>query len=128
MNIEDFRDYCLSMEGVTEKTPFGKFARRFESILVFYVFGHMFCFVDIDDFTSVTLKSTPEEIAEMRVGHVSVGSPINMSPRHWMRIDLDGDVPDSMILSLVRDAYMIVRTKYSRSQRNSSPKSSEMPS
>ena len=36
MNIEELREYCLSMEGVTEKTPFGKFARRFDSVLVFY--------------------------------------------------------------------------------------------
>ncbi len=38
MNIEDFRDYCLSLGNpgeVEEKTPFGKFARRYESILVF---------------------------------------------------------------------------------------------
>ena len=65
MNIEDFRDYCLSMDGVTEKTPFGKFARRYDSILVFYVLDHMFCFVDMDDFTSVTVKSTPDEVDEI---------------------------------------------------------------
>lgn len=65
MNIEEFREYCLSMEGVTEKTPFGKFARRYDSILVFYVLDHMFCFVDIDDFSSVTVKSTPDEIEEI---------------------------------------------------------------
>ena len=35
MDIEWFRDYCLSMEGVTEKTPFGRFSRRFDSVLVF---------------------------------------------------------------------------------------------
>lgn len=64
MNIEDFRKYCLSLEDVTEKTPFGKFARRFDSILVFYVLGHMFCFVDMDNFSSVTVKSTPDEIEE----------------------------------------------------------------
>lgn len=51
MNIEELRDYCLSMECVTEKTPFGKFARRFDSPLVFYVLGHMFCTADMGDFT-----------------------------------------------------------------------------
>lgn len=43
MDIEEFRDFCLSMDGVTEKTPFGKFAKRYESILVFYILDHMFC-------------------------------------------------------------------------------------
>ncbi len=64
MNIEDFRKYCLSLGDMTEKTPFGKFDRRFDSILVFYVLDHMFCFVDMDDFSSVTVKSTPYEIVK----------------------------------------------------------------
>ncbi|WP_237489356.1 MmcQ/YjbR family DNA-binding protein [Muribaculum intestinale] len=62
MNIEEFRDYCLSMDGVTEKTPFEKFTHRFDSLLVFYVLDHMFCMVDMDDFTSVSFRSTNEEI------------------------------------------------------------------
>lgn len=32
MDIEEFRNYCLSMDKVTEKMPFGKFARRYDSI------------------------------------------------------------------------------------------------
>lgn len=79
MNIEELREYCLSMEGVTEKTPFGKFARRYESILVFYVLDHMFCFADMDDFTSVTVKSTPDEVEELRMQRLSVSDPLNQS-------------------------------------------------
>ena len=37
MNIEEFREYCLSLGEVKEKMPFGKFAQRFDSLLVFYV-------------------------------------------------------------------------------------------
>ena len=113
MNIEEFRDYCLSMEGVTEKTPFGKFAHRYESILVFYILGHMFCFVDLDDFTSVTVKSTPDEVDEIRMNHSSVSNPLNQSLRHWIQLNLNGDISDSEIYSLVRRAYDIVKAKYS---------------
>lgn len=112
MNIEEFRDYCLSMEGVTEKTPFGKFARRYDSILVFYVIDHMFCLVDIDDFSSVTVKSTPDEIEEIRMNHFSVSSPLNQSLRHWIQLNLDGDIHDFEIYRLVRRAYEIVKSKY----------------
>lgn len=112
MNIEEFRDYCLSMDGVTEKTPFGKFARRYDSILVFYIFDHMFCFVDMDDFTSVTVKSTPEEVDEIRMYHSSVSNPLNQSLRHWIQLNLNGDISDSEIYSLVRRAYDIVKAKY----------------
>lgn len=62
MNIEELRDFCLSLGYVTEKTPFGKFARRFDSVLAFYVCGHIFCMTDLNDFSTVTLKSTLEEI------------------------------------------------------------------
>ena len=40
MNIEHFRAYSLSMEGVTEKIPFGKFAKRYDSLIVLYVIVH----------------------------------------------------------------------------------------
>ncbi len=62
MDIEEFRKYCLSLGDVSEKMPFGKFAARYDSILAFYVYGHMFCFIDIDNFTFVNVKSTPDEI------------------------------------------------------------------
>ncbi|MDE6492642.1 MAG: MmcQ/YjbR family DNA-binding protein [Lactobacillus sp.] len=112
MNIEDFRDYCLSMEGVTEKTPFGKFARRYDSILVFYILGHMFCFADMDNFTSVTVKSAPDEIEEIRMNHLSVSGPLNQSLRHWVQLNLNGDISDSEIYALVKRAYDIIKAKY----------------
>ena len=65
MNIEEFREYCLSLGNVTEKTPFGKFAARFDSVLVFYVCDHMFCMVDMNYFHYAVVKNTPEKIAEM---------------------------------------------------------------
>lgn len=114
MNIEEFREYCLTMEGVTEKTPFGKFARRYDSILVFYILDHMFCFADMDNFTSVTVKSTPDEIEEIRMNHSSVSNPLNRSLRHWIQLNLNGDIPDREIYALVKRAYDIVKAKYAR--------------
>lgn len=114
MNSCDLRDYCLSLDGVTEKMPFGKFARRYDSILVFYVLDHMFCFCDIDDFTSVTVKSTPEEVEEIRANHLAVGDPLNQSLRHWIQLNLNGDIGDSEIYTLVKRAYGIVKAKYTK--------------
>lgn len=117
MNIEELRDFCLSMDGVGEKTPFGKFARRYDSILVFYVCGHMYCMLDMDDFMSVTVKLTPDEIEELRINRSSVGNPVNLSPRHWLQLNLNGDLSDSEILGRVSRAYEIVKAKYSRKGR-----------
>ncbi|MBO4942119.1 MAG: MmcQ/YjbR family DNA-binding protein [Muribaculaceae bacterium] len=114
MDIDEFRNYCISLEGVREKTPFGKFAARYDSILVFYILDHMFCLVDMDNFTSVTVKSTPDEIEEIRMNHSSVSDPLNLSLRYWIQLNLNGDIPDRKIYSLVKRSYDIVKTKYTK--------------
>ena len=112
MNIEEFREYCLSLGEVTEKMPFGKFARRFDSLLVFYVLDHMFCFVDIEDFTYVNVKSSPEEIARMKSLYASLGVPGNSALKYWLRLDLDGDIPETVVRDAVAMAYRLVKEKY----------------
>ncbi len=114
VNIEQFRDYCLSMDGVTEKTPFGKFARRYDSLLVFYVLDHMFCMVDMEDFTSVSFRSTDEEIAKITEHYSAVTNPVNKAMKFWLRVNLNEDMPDSEIYSCVRRAYEIIKEKYSK--------------
>ena len=74
MNIEDFRDYCPSMDGVTEKTPSASFCPSLRLYIAFYVLDHMFCFVNMDDFTSVTVKSLPDEVDEIRMNHLSAAN------------------------------------------------------
>ncbi|HEY8387853.1 MAG TPA: MmcQ/YjbR family DNA-binding protein, partial [Parasegetibacter sp.] len=54
MNIETFRNYCLSLKGVTESFPFD------ESTLVFKVMNKVFALTDIDIFASINLKCDPE--------------------------------------------------------------------
>ena len=112
MNVEEFREFCLSFEGVTEKMPFGKFSPRYASILAFYVKGHLFCFIDIDDFSYVDVKSSPEKIEEWRRNYSSVGNPVNQSLRHWIKLYFDGDIPMNLITDAVSEAYEIIKAKY----------------
>ena len=66
MNIEDYREYCLSLsEDVEEKLPFQKF-KNGEGVLVFYVSGHMFSFFDCNDFSVISLKCQPERIEDLK--------------------------------------------------------------
>ena len=116
MNIEEFREYCLSLGEVTEKTPFGKFAARFDSVLVFYVCDHMFCMTDMDDFTYVVVKNTPEKIADLHETKQSVERQRNMMAKYWIQLNLGGDIPDSEILDLVKQSYEIVKAKYTKEE------------
>ena len=114
MNIEDIRDYCLSFEGVVEKTPFGKFAARFDSVLVFYVCDHMFCMFDMDDFVGVTVKGDPQRIAELIETRSYCQSHRNMSKKYWIQLNPVGDISDNEILNFIKRSYEIVKAKYSR--------------
>lgn len=117
MNIEELRDYCLSSGDVTEKIPFGKFARKYDSLLVFYVDGHMFCMADMDNFDSVTVRSTPDEIEEIRLNHASVENPLNLAMKFWIQLNLNGDFSDTEIYALIKRAYEIVRAKYTNKKK-----------
>ena len=117
MDIIEFREYCLGLGDVEERTPFGKFNAKYDSILAFYVCGHMFCFIDIEDFSYVDLKAEPDVIEELRMTKSSVGNPINQSLKHLIKIDFSGDVADSQILDLVKDAFNLIKEKHSPKAR-----------
>lgn len=113
MNIEDYRDYCLSLgDDIEEKFPFAKF-KNGEGVLVFYVCGHMFSFFDCDEFSVVSLKCQPERITELREQHPCVGDPYNESAKHWIGVD-PRTAPEALLRDLTRNSYEIVRDKYSK--------------
>ena len=113
MNIEDYREYCLSLGAdVEEKLPFRKF-KNGEGVLVFYVSGHMFSFFDCNDYSVISLKCQPERIEELKERHHSIGNPYNESPKHWIGINPD-TVPENLLKELTRNSYEIVKTKYKK--------------
>lgn len=116
MNIEDYRNYCLSLgNDVEEKLPFGAF-RYARGVLVFYVCGHMFSFLDVDHFSIVTLKCQPERIDELKAEHDCIGKPYNLSEKHWIGVDaLIAD--DGLLKALTANSYQIVKEKYSKRRK-----------
>ncbi|MDD4535172.1 MAG: MmcQ/YjbR family DNA-binding protein [Prevotella sp.] len=107
MNIEELRDYCLSMADVTEKMPFTRFHGA-NSILVFYVHGKTFCYVDIDKFDSCLIKGNPETISQMKERFACVQNPQHFQAKHWMQIRLNEDMDDGTLKELIRTSYEIV--------------------
>ena len=112
MNIEELRDFCLSLPGVTEATPFEKFSRGKFTILVFYVSGHMFCYFNIDDFSAITVKCSPDEMVELKERYQGIGEPFNGDKRHWISVHLGEDVPDDVVKALVSKSHGLVADKY----------------
>ncbi|MBD1366549.1 MmcQ/YjbR family DNA-binding protein [Mucilaginibacter sp. ZT4R22] len=107
MNVEEFRDFCLSFPDTQEGMPFEGFFKNSQSILVFYVGKKMFCLFDLDKFDRCTLKCDPNFVDELR-GHEGIDKPFNLSPKHWISVDLNGDVSWELIQDLVTKSYQLV--------------------
>lgn len=117
-NQEAYRDFCLSLgSDVTEKMPFGKFAARYDSILVLYVEGHMFTYADMADYSRIYLKVDTEKVDELYARYTAVSAPLNMSKRHWVSVAIDGDMDEATLCGLIREAYGLVKEKYKRKCR-----------
>nr|WP_294861956.1 MmcQ/YjbR family DNA-binding protein [uncultured Fluviicola sp.] len=108
MNVEEFRDFCLSFKGAHEGMPFEGFFHNSRSILVMYVKKKMFCFFDLDKFDSCTIKSDSEKINSLKNEYSSIEKPFNLSPKYWINVGLNGDVSNKMLKSLVADSYQLV--------------------
>ena len=101
-NIEDFRNFCLSFKGVTEKTPFDR------TTLVFYVRNKMFCLVDMEAFDYCNLKCEPEEALELRAAFEEVKPGYHMNKKHWNSVYFHNDVPENKIREMVVNSYDLV--------------------
>lgn len=110
MNVEQLRDYCLSLGEVEEKFPFAKF-KAARDVLVFYVSGHMFCYFDINNLQHINVKCQPERIALLKEQHDCMGNPYNGNPKFWLSIDATKASP-SIVQELVSNSYNIVKAKY----------------
>lgn len=119
MNIEDFREFCLSLPDSCEKMPFQAF-RAAQSILAFYVRGKIFCFFDIDKFDACTLKCNPDLIDELKARYNAVDAPYNMSPRYWISIRFNDDMSDMEIKRNVLKSYKLIERQTSKKKNESS--------
>lgn len=103
MNLEKYRDYCLSLPFVTEGMPFG------EGTLVFKIGNKMFSLIDIDMFESVNLKCDPEEAIQLREKFSGVLPGYHMNKKHWNTVLTDGSISDELLKKWTLDSYELVR-------------------
>ena len=111
MNIEELREYCLSLNGVSEDFPFD------ETTLVFKVAGKMFCLTDLEDEFAIALKNDPEKNIELREEYPAVKPAYHMNKQHWNAIKIDGSMSDDLIKNLIDDSYDLVVMKLTRKQQ-----------
>ncbi len=105
MNIESFRDFCLSKKGVTEEFPFD------ELTLVYKVMGKMFALSNVDNFKSINLKCDPERAMELREKYHAIQPGYHMNKKHWNTVEIDGSISDAFLEELIMHSYELVVEK-----------------
>ena len=103
MNIEELRNYCLSLTGVTEGFPFG------EQTLVFKVRGKVFLLTPLDsDKVQFNVKCNPERAQHLREEYDCVKPGYHMNKKHWNTVIADGSVGNVTLKSWISDSYGLV--------------------
>ena len=106
MNIEDFREYCLLKNDVTECFPFDNVT------LVFKVKGKMFALTSTDNEEfSINLKCDPEIAIDLREHYPCVLPGYHMDKKHWNTVFVDGTVDDKLLKEWIDNSYELVLKK-----------------
>ncbi|PLX08897.1 MAG: hypothetical protein C0596_03500 [Marinilabiliales bacterium] len=105
MNIEELREYCLSKKAVTESFPFD------EETLVFKVANKMFALSALEKGNNIVLKCDPERAIQLREEYTEIEAAWHMNKTHWNQIDLNGSVPNNLIIELIDHSYELIVSK-----------------
>jgi predicted DNA-binding protein (MmcQ/YjbR family) len=103
MDLEQFREYCLSKPGATEGTPFGP------DTLVFKVGGKIFAITALDEVPArANLKCDPDLALELRDRYEQVRPGYHMNKKHWNTVEIDAVIPDIEIRKMIDHSYDLV--------------------
>lgn len=112
MNVEAFREYCISKKGVTEEFPFDS------ETLVFKVMGKMFALVPLERMPSqANLKCDPERAITLREEYDGIIMPgYHMSKVHWNTLFLE-NLPPKLITELIDHSYDLIVCKFTKKMK-----------
>ncbi len=111
MNIEEFRDFCLSLPNTAEETPFGP------DTLVFKIGGKIFALTNLQTFSSVNLKCDPDQAADLRERYGYVLPGWHMNKKHWNTILIGTGVTNAQLHQWITDSYQLIVAALPKSSR-----------
>lgn len=118
MNIEQVRNYSLSLPGVTEDQPFG------DEIITYRVEGKIFLCLwlgggrhDIKEGqTRFALKLTPDRNEELREHYVEVTPAYHWNKKHWSDVYYEG-LNETIVESWIKESHDLVVSKLPKAIR-----------
>lgn len=107
LNIEEIREYALSLEDVTEGFPFG------ETVLVFKTNNKMFLLLPLDEAElQFNVKCDPDQAVQLREEFPeAVFAGYHMNKKHWNTIVVNGILKNKQLKEMIADSHRLVSKK-----------------
>lgn len=106
MNIEEAREYCLTLKNAIECFPFDDVS------LVFKVENKMFALLPLGaEEPRLALKCSTDYVEELRQHYAAVEPAFHFNKKFWNDVFLDRDMPDNEIKHWVCHSYREVIAK-----------------
>ena len=118
MNIEQVRNYTLSLFGVTEDQPFG------DDIITFQLEGKIFVCLWLgggendmkDSEPRLALKLSPERNEELRNQFEAVNPAWHWNKKHWSDVYYE-QIEDALVQEWIKESYQLVALKLPKAIR-----------
>lgn len=120
MDIEQLREYCLSLPKATEDMAFG------EECLLLRVCGKIFACIYLVRTDCFVVKCDPERAIELRESHDEIEPAWHWNKKYWIQVSLSGELSPEFVKSLVRHSYSEVVAKMTRRQKAEFPEITEV--
>ncbi|MGN6193796.1 MAG: MmcQ/YjbR family DNA-binding protein [Ginsengibacter sp.] len=106
MNIEELRDFVLSLKNVEEGFPFG------EDTIVFKINKKIFLLVSLSSVPlQFNVKCDPDRAIELREEYSCILPGYHMNKKHWNTIIVDGTLSKTQLKNFIKDSYDLVQRK-----------------
>jgi predicted DNA-binding protein (MmcQ/YjbR family) len=108
MNVEDIRDFALSLNDTNESFPFG------ETTIVFKTNNKIFLLLPLDEFNQlkINVKCDPELAVNLREEFPETVLPgYHMNKKHWNTIIIDGRITWNRIKEMIVQSHDLVSPK-----------------
>lgn len=118
MDIEQVRNFTLTINGVTEDQPFG------DDIITYRIEGKIFLCLWLgggkhdmnDDQPRFALKLTPERNEELREHYSAILPAWHWNKKHWSDVYYE-QLEEIFVIDLIRESYALVVSKLPKSLR-----------
>lgn len=114
MNVEELREYCLSLLQAKENQPWAE--PKYQMLVTYTVGDKWFCLLNLDE-KRINVKCAPENIIEMQQRYEGAFPAWHMNKEHWLGVELDSDIPTEQIKKLLKDGYDLIVSKLTRKVR-----------